>query len=280
VGFLNKAYDDRKGLPMRGFCFLLAISLASAILQAQTPAIASGGVLNGASFTKGQGVAPGSLVSIFGTELSAGLTQNDSVPLSTALSNVSVRVNNIPAGLYFVSPGQVNAQIPWDVLPSSGSSGSVNVTVARSGATSQPEPVNIVPVAPAVFYLPDSGGWAIAINADGSLAAPENAIPGVATHPAGAGDGLQILATGLGAVDSPIANGAASLDKLRRTVVVPLVLIGGQSMPVAFSGLSPQFPGVNQVNITIPQGAPTGTLPLQLQAGGITSPDAAKVALR
>lgn len=265
---------------MRGFCFLLAISLGAAILHAQTPAIASGGVLNGASFTKGQGVAPGSLVSIFGTELSAGLTQNDSVPLSTTLSNVGVVINNIPAGLYFVSPGQVNAQIPWDVLPSAGSSGSVNVTVIRNRAPSQPEPVNIVPVAPAVFYLPDSGGWAIAINADGSLAAPENAIPGVATHPAGAGDGLQILATGLGAVDSPIANGAASLDKLRRTVVVPLVLIGGQSMPVAFSGLSPQFPGVNQVNITIPQGAPTGTQPLQLQGGGITSSDAAKVALR
>ena len=177
------------------------------------------------------------------------------------------KVNNIPAGLYFVSPGQVNAQIPWDVLPSSGSSGNVNVTVSRGSAGSQPEPVTIVPVAPAVFYLPESGGWAIAINSDGSLAAPENAIPGVATHPAGAGDGLQILATGLGAVDSPIANGAASLDKLRRTVVVPLVLIGGQSMPVAFSGLSPQFPGVNQVNITIPQGAPTGHAPSSAASG-------------
>ena len=122
------------------------------VLQAQTPVIASGGVLNGASFTKGQGVAPGSLISIFGTELSAGLTQNDTIPLSTALSNVSVKVNNIPAGLYFVSPGQVNAQIPWDVLPSSGSSGNVNVTVSRGSAGSQPEPVTIVPVAPAVFY--------------------------------------------------------------------------------------------------------------------------------
>ena len=46
----------------------------------------------------------------------------------------------------------------------------------------------IVPVAPGIFYLPDSGNWAIAINADGSLAAPANAVPGVATHPAGAGD--------------------------------------------------------------------------------------------
>jgi uncharacterized protein (TIGR03437 family) len=265
---------------MKGLCFLLAVLVATVILQAQTPVITPGGVLNGASFTKGQAVAPGSLVSIFGTDLSAGLTQNDTVPLSTSLSNVSVRINNIPAGLYFVSPGQVNAQVPWDVLPSAGSSGTATVVVTRNGVGSQPEPVTIVPVAPAIFYLPDAGGWAIAINADGSLAAPENAIPGVATHPAGVGDVVAILATGLGAVDSPIANGAGSTDKLRRTVVLPLVLLGGQSAPVAFSGLSPQFPGVNQVNITVPQGAPRGTVPLQLQAGGITSPDAAKVALR
>jgi len=236
-------------------------------------------VLNGASFTRGQAVAPGSLVSIFGSELSAGLTQNDTVPLSTTLSNVSVRVNNIPAGLYFVSPGQVNAQIPWDVLPSSTGSGNAPLVVTRSGTGSQPAQVMIVPVAPGIFYLPDSGNWAIAINADGSLAAPANAVPGVATHPAGAGDPLIILATGLGAVDSPIANGAASLDKLRRTLVVPLVLIGGQSAPVAFSGLSPQFPGVNQLNVSVPQG-PTGVVPLQLQGGGITSPDVVKIALR
>jgi uncharacterized protein (TIGR03437 family) len=265
---------------MKGLCFLLAVPVAAVILQAQTPVITPGGVLNGASFTKGQAVAPGSLVSIFGSELSAGLTQNDTVPLSTSLSNVAVRINNIPAGLYFVSPGQVNAQIPWDVLPSAGSSGTATVVVTRNGVASQGEPVTIVPVAPAIFYLPDAGGWAIAINADGSLAAPENAIPTVATHPAGVGDVVAILATGLGAVDSPIANGAGSTDKLRRTVVLPLVLLGGQAAPVAFSGLAPQFPGVNQVNFSVPQGAPKGTVSLQLQAGGITSPDAAKIALR
>jgi uncharacterized protein (TIGR03437 family) len=193
---------------------------------------------------------------------------------------VSVRFNNIPAGLYFVSAGQINAQVPWDVLPAGMTSGTVTMTVTRSGATSQPMSVNIVPVAPGIFYLPDSGGWAIAINSDGSLAAPNNAIPGVATHPAGAGEALAILATGLGAVDSPIANGADSRDKLRNTVVKPVVLVGGQSANVLFSGLSPDFPGVNQVNFTVPSGVAPGTVPLQLQAGGITSTDAVKMAVR
>ena len=265
---------------MKCFSRLLPLMAFMAALQAQTPAIVPGGALNGASFTKGQGVAGGSLVSIFGTELAGGLTQNDTVPLSTALSNVSVTFNNVPAGLYFVSPTQINAQVPWDVLPAGVSSGSVNVVVTRNGTASPPEPVSILPAAPGIFYLPDAGGWAIAINSDGSLAAPLNSIPGIATHPANAGDGLAILATGLGAVDSPIADGANSLDKLRNTVVKPVVLVAGVSAPVAFSGLSPQFPGVNQVNFSVPSGIAAGTVPLQLQAGGITTTDAVKIALQ
>src|SRR5450631_3171226 len=118
---------------MKVFCVL---TLAAAAVCAQTPAVVPGGVLNGASFAKGQGVAPGSLVSIFGSELSSGLTLNDTVPLSTSLSNVSVTFSNIPAGLYFVSPGQINAQIPWDVLPAGTTSGSLNVVVTRNGAAS------------------------------------------------------------------------------------------------------------------------------------------------
>ena len=242
---------------------LLALALAG-VAAAQTPIVADGGVLNGASFARGQGVAPGSLVSIFGSDLAGGLTQNDTVPLSTTLSNVSVTFNDIPAGLYFVSPGQVNAQIPWDVMPAGTTSGKITVVVKRNGVASPANTVDFLPVAPGIFYLSDMGGWAIAINVDGSLAAPEGAIPGVATHPAQAGDGVAILATGLGAVDSPIANGAASLDKLRNAVVMPVVLVGGRSAAVLFAGLSPQFPGVNQVNFAIPSGLTAGTLPLQV----------------
>ncbi len=267
-------------MTLKKWTLVIILAVLATTVSAQTPAIFPGGVLNGASFTKGQAVAPGSLVTIFGTNLAAGLSANDTVPLSTTLSNVSVKINNIPAGLYFVSPGQINAQIPWDVLPAGNTSGTASAVVTRSGAPSPAEPVNIVPVAPGIFYLPDAGGWAIAINGDGSLAAPANAIPGIATHPAAAGDGIAILATGMGAVDSPIANGANSLDKLRNTVVKPVVLVGGKSGTLVFSGLSPQFPGVNQVNFIVPAGVAAGTVPLQLQAGGITTPDVVKMAIQ
>ena len=258
---------------------ILCFTALAATLCAQTPAVTPGGVLNGASFAREQAVAPGSLVSIFGSDLASGLTQNDTVPLSTTLSSVSVTFNNIPAGLYFVSPGQVNAQIPWNVLPSGMTSGRVAVVVTRNGVASAPQQVDIIPAAPGIFYLPEAGGWAIAINSDGSLAAPDNAIPGVATHPAAAGDGIAMLATGMGAVDPPVANGANSLDVLRNTVARPVVLVGGRPANVVFSGLSPQFPGVNQINFAVPTGV-SGAVPLQLQVDTITTTDAVRIAIR
>ena len=256
------------------------VVLSSFLLQAQTPVVGAGGIINGASFATGQGVAPGSTVSIFGSELAGRLAQNDTVPLSMSLADsVSVTVNNIPAGLYFVSAGQINAQIPFNVLPDGSTSGTAQVVVSRNKVASAPQTVNIVPAAPGIFYLPDNGGWAIAFNTDGALAAPVNSIPGINSHPAKAGDTLAILATGMGGVDSPIANAAASGDKLRKTLIVPTILVNGVSVNVAFSGLSPQFPGLNQINFSIPSGIAAGTVPLQLQASGVTTTDKVKIAL-
>jgi uncharacterized protein (TIGR03437 family) len=251
------------------FCVCLVVCLGAAFCQ--TPVIADGGVLNGASFDKTAGapLAPGALVSIFGSNLAAQLQANDTVPLSTSLAdNVSVTFNGITAGLDFVSSGQINAQLPWNVLPAGANSGTATVVVNRNGTASATVLVN-VGLAPGIFSFPPGAGYAIAINADGSLAAPAGAIPGIATHPAKAGDVMIVYATGLGPVDSPIDNGANSLDKLRNTIVKPTVLIGGQSATVLFSGLTPQFPGVNQLNVQVPAGVQPGDkVPLQIQVNG------------
>jgi uncharacterized protein (TIGR03437 family) len=235
---------------------------------AQNPSVSAGGVVNAAN---GLGtVAPGSLVSIFGGNLAGGLAQADSIPLATSLSNVSVTFNGIPAPLLFVSSGQINAQLPWNVL-SSGNSGTANVVVTNNKQASTAQTLQVGPFSPGIFAV---GNIAVAINSDGSLAAPANAIPGIATHPAKIGDpnGLVILCTGLGAVTPAPVSGAASLDVLRTAVTTPTVLIGGQAAQVFFAGLSPQFVGVNQINLTIPAGTPTGNaVPIQISVGGITT---------
>ncbi len=259
-------------------CLLLA-GVSAAL--AQTPVVTDNGVVNAASFAGGQPVAPGSLVSIFGSELAAGLVQADSIPLGTQLGNVSVTFNNIAAPLLFVSNGQINAQLPWDVLPAGTTSGTVNVAVTRGGATSQAKPVQVGPLSPGIFAVNFGTGPAIAINLDGTLAAAAGSVPGLTTHPAQRGDIVIILATGLGAVDAPVPNGQIPGSQLRRTITVPTVLFGGApATEVDFSGLSPQFVGVNQINVRIPANAPTGTVPLQLQEGGITTTDRVTIAIQ
>ena len=88
-----------------------------------------------------------------------------------------------------------------------------------------------------------------------------------------------VLATGLGIVDPPGRDGQASLDAERRTLAIPVVLIGGTQAVVQFSGLSPQFPGVYQLNVGVPPVAPADQVPIQIRIGDITTTDRITIAV-
>jgi uncharacterized protein (TIGR03437 family) len=258
----------------RAAFLLLSVTVSCAL--AQTPQLSEGSVVNAASFAAGEALAAGSLASVFGSQLASSLAQGASVPLSVSLGDVqSVTFDNIAAPLIFVDNGQINLQVPWEITgPSS------VVVVHRSTGASSPVTVALSPVSPAIFAVNFGTGSAIAINADSSLAAPNGSIPGIATHPAKIGDTILILGTGLGAVDQPVVTGAKPAT-LTHTLVTPTVLVGGVRAEVQFSGLSPDFPGVNQLNVLIPGGAPTGdAVPLQLQMGGITTTDKVTIAIQ
>jgi uncharacterized protein (TIGR03437 family) len=260
---------------MRSVKLTIVLSAICGSLFAQGPAVATGGVIDAATFVKGQAVAPGSLVSIFGSGFASALAAADTVPLSVSLNGTSVSFNGVLAGLDFVSSGQINAQLPWNVV----SSGTVTVVVTTPGGSSTAMSVPVAQFSPGIFSIPPGAGYAVAINADGSIAAPAGAIPGFPTHPAKIGDALVVYANGLGPVDIPVANGAASLDALRHTLTTPVVLIGGKSAQVLFSGLTPQFPGVNQLNLVIPQVTVGNSVSIQVQEGGITSSAQVVIAL-
>jgi len=252
--------------------------VAGAVLaQAQGPVVSQGGVINAANGIAP--VTPGSLISIYGSNLASGLALADTIPLSNSLNQVGVTINNIPAPLLFVSQQQINAQVPWNVLQS-GTSGTVSVVVQNGTQTSSPQSVQVGPFSPGIFAI---GTVGVAINnSDATVAAPVGSIPNVNTRPAKVGDpaGLQIWCTGLGAVDSALDNGSASSDKLRTNTTFPQVLVGGQPVNVVWSGLTPYFVGVNQINITLPPGTPTGNaVSLQIVAGGITTSNTITIAV-
>lgn len=260
---------------MRHLAILSALCAAAATAMAQ-PVISAGGVLDGAGFVVGRAVAPGSLVSIFGSGLSTSLLEGDTVPLSTNIGGTRVTMNGVAAPLYFVSGGQVNAQVPWDVLAQGQTSGTANVVVSLNGVNSAAQSVNIGQFSPNVFA---AQGFAIAINSDGQLSAAPGAIPGLTTRPARPGETLIVYANGLGPVTPAVANGAPG-NPLRTNVTTPTVLFGGIAVTPAFSGMTPQFPGVNQINVVVPAGITGNAVPIQLRQGGLTSSDKVVIAIQ
>jgi len=263
---------------MRSLRVFLLCAAAAGLAHAQTPNVANNGILNGASFQVGQPIAAGSLISIFGTGLASSVAQADTIPLSNSLGGVTVEFVNgntsMKAPMLYAQPdgqnvsSQINAQIPWEII-TPGTTQTVNVVVTNNGVSSAPAPVTVAPFSPGVFA---SNGLAISVNSDGTLTWAAGAVPGLTTHAAKAGDVLIVYADGLGAVDNAVADGHNSLDQIRHTLTTPIVTIGGISAQVIFSGLSPQFVGVNQLNIKVPDNAPVGNnVPLQIQIGGITT---------
>jgi uncharacterized protein (TIGR03437 family) len=222
-------------------------------------------------------ITPGSLVTIFGSGLAAGLSSANSVPLSTSLSDVtSVTINGVPAPLMFVSSSQISAQVPWEVVP-----GPANVIVNRTSSSSQPMPVQVNAFAPSVFALGLASLQALATNVDGTLTGPNGTVLGLNAHPATANDTITLYATGLGAVDPPPLDGAASSDAMRQTTSPPSVQIGGVPAQVSFSGLSPQFVGIYQLNVVVPGGVTTGdSVPVQVQTADGTNANPVTIALQ
>ena len=249
--------------------------------------IPGGGVVNGAGFRPGP-LAPGSIVSVFGTGLAPGMSAAaNSVPLPTVLEGVTVDVDRASAPLFFTSKSQINFQIPdlpsrsplTEADGSHNQANTVTVVVKHSGFESNPVEIEIGPHSPAISTADSGPGRAVAFDAiSGPLAQPAGAFSG--SKPIERGGFLTIFATGLGETNPPIVPGSNSLDAVRRTVTLPTVTIGGVNAPVLFSGMSPQFVAVYQINVEVPSNAPTGdAVPLILEIGGLSTRDDVTIAV-
>jgi uncharacterized protein (TIGR03437 family) len=259
---------------------LLCGAALSVPARAQGPNVNDNGVVNGASF--GSMPAPGSIVSIFGTNLASAVSVASSIPLSTSLGGVSVTFNgNVPAPLFFVGPLQVNAQLPG------GLTGSTATVVVTTGAgSSAPKTIQIGSFSPSIFTVNQAGtgqGWVLFANTADVAAVPAT-ILNTNSHPAKAGDVLTIYANGLGPVMPPVADGNNTLDALRNTASRPTLIVGGVTVPDAdmlFSGLAPQFVALYQINFVVPSGVtPGNAVPVQIRIGNVTSTDQVTIAVQ
>lgn len=220
-------------------------------------------VVNGASFASGS-IAPGEIATIFGTNLtsSTGINLTSGLPLPNEFLKASVTVNGTLAPLFAIDnvngQQQINFQVPWEVAGKPNAS----ITVTSNGAAS---PSFVVPVKAAqpgiIAYNAGANTFGVILHANFQLAD--------SAHPVTPGEIVLIYCTGLGAVNSTPADGAAASGQT--TIAKATVSIGGLSGAVSFSGLAPAFVGLNQVNVQIPPGVKSGNQPVVLTISGVSS---------
>jgi uncharacterized protein (TIGR03437 family) len=192
---------------------------------------------------------PGSVFVLFGNGLTAtGKTASAlQVPLTTTLLSTKVTVNTEPAPLFYVSSGQIDAQMPWDIPPGTVASVVVTNGAAPSGAQTSNAAAVYVPATgtPGLSFY--GNNRAVVVNVDGNVNAPTDA--------AAVGDEVTAYFTGGGPVNSAtkLVSGAAAPGGLSPvTGSDPTVTVGGINANVVYMGLTPDGVGLYQVNFVVP----------------------------
>ena len=208
------------------------------------PAPVIGGVAHGASFT--QAFAPGMVLSVFGSNLTTTSLQSAAiVPLTTYMGNLTATVNGISTPFYFVSPGQVNLQIPYETA-----AGTARLILNNGIAASNTFTFQVANSAPGIF-----------VGGDGA------AVP----HGQGRRGGTYLMfITGEGLVTPNIATGASPAN-LPSPRLPYSVTVGGVPAKTSFFGIPPGLVGVTQVNFVVPDTAPLGQQQIVVTVGNASS---------
>jgi uncharacterized protein (TIGR03437 family) len=194
-------------------------------------------------------LASGGLFALFGSRLSPVNAATSEMPLPRALGESCLIANGAPVPMLFVSPNQINAQMPYEV------SGWVTLVLHTPGGISDSFRVLVNLAAPSVFRSgvagPLSGLPTIFRSANNQLVTSAN--------PVHRGDTLGIYLTGLGTTAPAVAAGeAAPFSPLAWAAAPPVVTLGGVPLAVAYAGLTPGLAGVYQINARVPDGVPPG----------------------
>ncbi len=233
-------------------CFALNLSHGYETSRAKTSVPAQAALVNAASYEAV--VAPGSIGALFGASLSTQTQLASVLPLPAVLGGTSVKIAGKSAPLFFVSPSQINLQVPSGI-----SAGAATVEVfSGTGATPiATGNVTVAEASPGIFTVGATGrGQAIALNSDFSINAGFDLFPG--SRPEAAGNYVSIFATGIGGTSPAVADGqAAPGSPVATGVGATTVTIGGVQAQVLFSGLAPGFVGLWQINVLLPENLPT-----------------------
>ncbi|MBM3787156.1 MAG: hypothetical protein FJW30_22595 [Acidobacteria bacterium] len=215
-------------------------------------------IVNAADFNGN--VAPGSLVSIMGGNLSPVNLVSNTTPLPTALGESCLTVNGVPVPMIFASSQQINAQLPYQI------DGNVTMILRTPGGVSDNYNLTLLPAAPSIFRSGTAG--------------PETGLPTIirarnnelvtVSNPIRRDDVVMIFLAGMGNTTPAVQAGIPAGSGNTPTPVIPAkVQLGGHEMSVEFAGLAPGQIGVYQINARASRSTPTGfEIPLIVSQGG------------
>ncbi|MGP0075369.1 MAG: IPT/TIG domain-containing protein [Bryobacteraceae bacterium] len=226
------------------------------VVAAQGPPVANaGGVVNNGTFAAGDPLAQGDIVAVFGSQFTYDApTSASSLPLQTTMDKIQVMVNGTAAPVYYTSSGQIDFEIPIDAAAGDGT-----VQVVRNGTAGNLIYVSIAAAVPRFILY--NGGYGI-------MTTPAGALTGTPSNPVKVGDTIVIYMIGLGPTSPPVASGTASPGppNLASVAGTTKVCFGIETpfyqapcATPAFVGLTPNFVGLYQIDVTIPAGVKSGT---------------------
>jgi uncharacterized protein (TIGR03437 family) len=245
---------------------LSATDIPMTVTIDQQPTIAATGVRDAAQAKTT--IAPGSYVSIYGAALSAYSGAETTPALPFSLNGVTVSFDapsaniSVPGDLLYTSPTQVNVQVPWELQ-------GLNSSVQMKVTLNEYEYGNVVtvPVADTApsFFETTPGNVAALIAGTYTYVTPSS--------PVARGTKVMLYANGLGPVNNQPASGSpAPSTKTANTKNAATMTIGGQSAPITYCGLVPGYPGLYEVDATVPAAiSTTGAEAVSLTIGGQTA---------
>jgi len=240
---------------------LLLLPGASDSSRATASSLHLDAVVNSGNFAFGKPVAPGTIVTLFGGGFAAGSAAATDTPLPSSLGGVSVAVNGLAAPLFFVSPNQINLQVPFEVTGTQ-----AMVVVNTAAAQSAPFTILLTSASPAIYTVLSNGSGPGAItHADGRLISRDN--------PAQPGETVIVYGTGFGTVKPAVSSGtvAPGPPGLAQLVTMPRVQFDGQDAAIFYAGLAPAQVGLYQINAQVPKGVKSGYPMVTVQTNGVAA---------
>jgi uncharacterized protein (TIGR03437 family) len=248
------------------------------------PTIAA--VVSASAFGEFPTFAPGSWIEIYGSNLAGSTLTWTSGDFSGVIgpteiggaSGTSVAIGGLSAFVDYISPLQVNVQVPGGV-----GTGSQSLILTTGGNASQPFPVAVNAtqpglLAPANFKVGDTQ-YVVAQESNGNYVLPPGAIPGLPSQRAQPGDTIVIYGIGFGSVTPDIPPGQL-VEQLNTLTDTFTISFGGtQAITIPYDGLAPNYMGLYQFDVVVPNVTASDTLPLTFTLGGASGTQTLAIAV-